>query len=442
MNARLCFLLLLAGPFLTSPALAAGQVDSQVANVGVSISYDSTLDLEAASQRAESDLWQRMRAGMKLGDLDSPLVDRQISWFLDHPAYLEAASKRARLFLYHITEQVEARGLPMELALLPVVESAYNPRALSHANASGIWQFMPATGRIFGLKQNGWYDGRQDVLTATDAALDYLAKLKTMFGDWQLALAAYNCGEGCVTRAIARNQTLGQPTDYRSLDLPAETRNYVPRLLAVRNLILEPERYGVRLADIPNRPYFEKVSLPYPIEARTAARMADVDMDELLELNPGFRRHVIHAESQDTLLLPVDKVDTFRAAFDAEESHKIRLRSYVASKGELLSRIADRFDVTVKWLQDHNPLSVKRGKLAQAQTLFLPPSAARPMARPVATTTRKVARPSVRKHTVRRGDTLFSLAKRYKVSIADIRELNGAIKVLHPGEKINIPLDS
>ncbi|NTV95931.1 MAG: transglycosylase SLT domain-containing protein [Thiobacillus sp.] len=450
MSTRILLFLLLASLFPTAATYAANPADEVWgASAGVSISYDTTLESVTAPKRVEDDLWQRLRAGMALAELDSPLVDKQENWFLDRPAYLDAAFKRARLYLYHIVEAVEARHLPMEIALLPVVESAYNPRALSRSNASGIWQFIPSTGKVYGLKQNGWYDGRQDVVTATGAALDYLAKLHDMFGNWELALAAYNCGEGCVTRAIARNQARGLATDYLSLDLPTETRNYVPRLLAVSNLVREPERHGITLDTLPNRPYFQQVTLPYPIEATTAARLAGVDMDELLDLNPGFRRHVLHSESQQSLLLPIASLDTFRNNLDAEESRRIRLRSYSASKGELLTQIADRFDVTVKWLQDHNPLSLKRGKITQAQTLMLPPSATKVSqnAVPVTLSTppsarKPVPRATVRTHTVRRGDTLFGLAKRYKVTVADIREYNGSLKVLRPGTKLHIPLDS
>ena len=439
MSSRFPIILLAASFFFGMPAAHA-------AGTPATSPFEISAPMEVTASEPV-DLWQRLRANMALAELDSPLLATQENWFASRPAYLDTSFKRAQPYLFHIVDEVEARGLPGELALLPVIESAYNPRAKSPANASGIWQFIPSTGKVFGLKQNGWYDGRQDVITATEAALDYLEKLHGMFGDWQLALAAYNCGEGCVSRAIARNRSKGLPTDYTSLDLPAETRNYVPRLMAVRNIVREPLRFGIALIDMPNQPFFQQVSLPYPIEAKTAARLAGMEMDELLSLNPGFRRHVIHADSQDNLLLPLDKVDAFRANFEAEESQRIRMRSYSASKGEVLSKIADRFNVTLQWLKDHNPLETKRGKITQAQTLMLPPSAAK-VAQAERTTKAATTRPargsrsSVRTHTIRRGDTLSSLAKRYKVTVADIRELNGRLKVLKPGAKIQIPLNS
>ncbi|NCS66742.1 MAG: transglycosylase SLT domain-containing protein, partial [Betaproteobacteria bacterium] len=200
-----------------------------------------------------------------------------------------------------------------------------------------------------------WYDGRRDIVNATQAALDYLQRLHGMFNDWELALAAYNCGEGCVSRAIAKNRARGLGTNFSSLDLPPETRNYVPRLLAIRNVIREPERFGVALNDVPNAPAFDKVTLSYPIEAKTAANLAGMTLDDFLAFNPGFRRRVIYAESQNTLLLPPENANRFNASLAATESAKIRLHTIQAPKGALLSKIADRFDVTVQWLKDHNP---------------------------------------------------------------------------------------
>jgi membrane-bound lytic murein transglycosylase D len=436
--ARHLFRLLLASLFACQTAYAAAE-GTQVASIDSTASFGTPSAPAAVAEEALTDLWERLRMGMDMPELDSPLVETHENWFLNRPAYLETAFRRARLYLFHIVEEVEARGMPAEIALLPVVESAYNPRALSPQKASGIWQFIPSTGKVYGLKQNGWYDGRQDVVSATDAALDYLERLQDMFGSWELALAAYNCGEGCVSRAIARNRARGLPTDYLSLDLPKETRNYVPRLLAVRNLVREPERYGLELEPIANQPYFRQVDLPYPIEAKTAARLAGMDLEQLLALNPGFRRRALHTDSQDRLFLPADRLAAFQANLQAEESQRIRLRSYAARKGELLTAIADRYDVTIQWLKDHNPLELKRGKIAQAQTLMLPPGT-RIAAAPVQAKT--PARPKVRTHTVRRGDTLSALAKRYRVTVADLREYNGTLKVLRPGAKLQIPLDS
>lgn len=392
------------------------------------------------------DLWQRLRAGMDLPEMNNDLVARNEQWFANRPKYMSATLQRARLYLFHIVDEVDKRHMPMEIALLPMIESSYNPQAESPSDATGIWQFLPSTGAHFGLKQNGWYDGRRDIVNATRAALDYLQRLHDMFNDWELALAAYNCGEGCVSRAIAKNRAKGLGTDYISLDLPPQTRNYVPRLLAIRNVIREPERFGVDLNEIPNAPSFKKVTLSYPIEAKTAAKLAEMDLSDFLALNPGFRRKVIYAESQNTLLLPPDKVDTFNSNLAETESRNIRLHTYQAPKGALLTKIASRFDVTIQWLKDHNPLALKHGKLAQTQTLMLPPATSTAALETKSAALVAATRPHqqanrVKIHTIRKGETLYSLARLYKVKVADILELNGPLKTLRPGRKIHIPID-
>lgn len=404
----------------------------------------------------EGDLWQRIRDGMAMRPSANPLIRTHARWYAAQPAYLRASIERSRRYLHYIVDQIEARGMPMEIALLPIIESAYNPQALSPMQASGLWQFIPSTGKVFGLRQNDWYDGRRDVVAATRAALDYLQKLHAMFGDWELALAAYNCGEGCVANAIARNRAKGLSTDYAELSLPAETRNYVPKLMAVRAAILEPERFGLDLDPLPDEPYFRKVNLPYPIEAKTAVKLAEMEMREFLALNPGFRRRVIHSDSQSVLLLPVDRVDVFRANLAETESRQIRLRPYQAKKGELLSRIAERFDVTVQWLVDHNPLATKRGKLARTQTLLVPPAESRAAVAKKFKTSAAVPavmqaeppRPQttaagaiMRGHLVRRGDTLATLAKRYRVTVAQIRDTNRELKSLRTGDIVLIPIN-
>lgn len=426
---------------------------------------DDTPKIVSVEDEPPSDLWQRVRNGLQLPEYDNDIVRSYERLYTSHPASMSATLERARLYLFHIVEEVDKRHMPMEIALLPIIESSFNPSAQSSSAALGIWQFLPSTGRVFGLKQNKWYDGRRDVLTATRAALDYLDRLHAMFDDWPLALAAYNCGEGCVARAVAQNRARGLPTDLGSLNLPAQTRNYVPKLIAVRNIIRSPEQFDVTLDDIPNRPSFKKVTLEFPVEAKTAARLAKMDMNDFLALNPGFQRRVIYAQSQSTLLLPPDKAEIFRSNLADTEAQNIRLHSYNAPKGALLSRIANHFNVTVQWLVDHNPLTTRRGKLVTAQTLLLPPTSrkiadaapAQLIAQPappkrqakggdriskVKARTEKLRvakRNRVRIHTVRKGDTLVGLAKKYQVDVADIVELNGSRKTLRPGEHLQIP---
>jgi len=392
-----------------------------------------------AQSPAPGDLWGRIRSGFRLGESDPALTRVHEAWFSSHPAYLERAIERSRLYLFFVAEEVEKRGMPMEIALLPIIESAYNPQAESPMKASGIWQFIPATGRVFGLKQNAWYDGRRDVLTATRAALDYLQNLHTMFGDWELALAAYNCGEGCVAHAQSRRQ--GKPIDYASLKLPSETRHYVPKLIAVRNIMLDPKRFGLNLEGLANEPYFMQVTLSKPMEARQAARLAEMDLNEFLSLNPGFQRRVIYTDTSGILLLPTERVETFQFNLHRQDIDKLSLRTYQARRGESASKIAGDFGVTLEWLKEHNPLKLFRGKVAQTQTVFVPAAvAAKPLAaKPLAA---KEIRPAMRTHTVRRGDTLARVAKLYKVRIADIRRWNPAADPLLPGDHLDIPISS
>ncbi|MFN3885046.1 MAG: transglycosylase SLT domain-containing protein, partial [Rhodocyclaceae bacterium] len=240
-----------------------------------------------------NDLWQRIRRGFGMPDLHDPLVAEWQSWYLNRPGMLRRIFERGRRYLYHIVEELEKRGMPTEIALLPMVESAFDPRAVSRARAMGIWQFIPSTGKNFNLDQNWWVDERRDIIASTDAALAYLQKIYEMHGDWHLALASYNWGEGAVARAIAKNQAKGLPTDYASLTMPAETRNYVPKLQALKNIIAQPELFGIYLPPIPNRPYFETVKKPERIDVALAAKLAGISVEEFVALNPAYHRPVI-----------------------------------------------------------------------------------------------------------------------------------------------------
>jgi len=384
----------------------------------------------------DNDLWDRIRAGFRLPDSSPSLIRIHERWFSSHPGHLERVAERSRPYLYHIAEEVEKRGMPMEIALLPMIESAFNPMAQSPRKASGIWQFIPSTGRVFGLDQNAWYDGRRDILQATQAALDYLEMLYGMFGDWELALAAYNCGEGCVQRAQRRSTA----QSYADLRLPAETRNYVPRLIAVRNIIQNPEAFGVRLAPMANEPYFMPIKLKRPIEARTAARLAEMSMEELVALNPGFQRRVIHTETQDMLLLPTDRVETFQFNLHRLGLDKGNLQTYAAKKGESAARIAARFDVTVGWLKEHNPLRLWKGKLTHSQDLVVPRVVAgKSSGKDRLTQAQPGTSPALRTHTVRAGETLTKLAQHYDVKADEIKRLNDIEGQITPGMELHIP---
>lgn len=434
MNFRTLLLpLLVAAHLLAAPVLAEPTAPS------LKISYALSVPDEE-EQQAHVDLWNRVRAGFRMAESDPALTRVHEEWYGSHPAYVERAVERSRRYLYFIVDEVEKRGMPMEIALLPIIESAYNPQAESPMKASGIWQFIPSTGRVYGLKQNAWFDGRRDVLSATRAALDYLENLYGMFGDWELALAAYNCGEGCVQRAQSKRG--GKSVDYSNLKLPTETRHYVPKLIAVRNIVLNPQRYGISLGEVANEPYFMRVTLSQPMEARQAARLADMDLEEFLSLNPGFQRRVIHTDSHDVLLLPTDRVETFQFNLHRQGVEKSSLRSYQAKRGETVGKIAALFGVSVDWLKEHNPVTLHHGKLAQAQTLLVPARAGTATVAKAPQVAAKAKRPAMRTHTVRHGDTLARLAKRYKVNVADIRRWNEDAEPLKPGAKLEIPIPS
>ena len=264
-----------------------------------------------------NDLWERIRKGYKMPNLESDLVTDRTQWYANKPDYLQRMSERSSKYLYHIVEELEARNMPTELALLPFIESAFNPQAVSSARASGMWQFMPATGRNFDLKQNAFRDDRRDVQASTRAALDYLERLYRMFGDWHLALAAYNWGEGNVRKAIARNERAGRPTGYLDLPMPMETRFYVPKLQAMKNIVGSPPAYNVTLPSIPNHPYFQVVPLPRDMDVSVAAKLAEISTEDFKALNPAAHRPVLLAAGTSSILLPWESAEVFQRNYEA-----------------------------------------------------------------------------------------------------------------------------
>ena len=308
--------------------------------------------------RSDGDLFARMRTGFLLTDIDRDEIDREESWYVNHPAYLDRTFKRGERYLYHIVNELEARKMPLELALLPVVESAFNPVAYSRARASGLWQFIPATGRRYGLKQNWYYDGRRDVLAATGAALDYLQALAVEFdGDWLLAIAAYNCGEMNVERALEHNRAAGEPTDFFSLKLPKETRAYVPKLMAMRRIVADPASQGLAFASIPNQPYFAKVDVAGQIDLQVAAESAELPEEELLALNPAFNHWVTDPDGPYHLLVPVSyetKLSEAVAALPPEK--RVRIVYHRVRPGDTLGGIADKYGVSLAALRTANKI--------------------------------------------------------------------------------------
>ena len=317
--------------------------------------------------------WDLTRENLLLElDLQDARMARELSWLVDNPEHLTAVSHRALPYYHYILEQVLERNMPAEVALIPFIESGYNPFAVSSARAAGPWQFIPGTARNFGLESNWWYDGRRDIVASTDAALNYLSTLNDMFdGDWLLTFAAYNAGEGNVMRAIKRNNNANQPTDYWSLRLPGETMRYVPKLLATAKIIRDAESLGVELEAIPAEPYFVEVDTGGQLDLSQAAEMAEIDLDELKRLNPGFNRWATAPEGPHRLLVPIEQADQFQNALvvlPAEQ--RVNYDHYTISAGDTLGAIARRYGTTVSALQQANKLNTTNIRVGQ--TLLVP----------------------------------------------------------------------
>jgi len=329
----------------------------------------ATLDLTAAPD----DLWQRMRQGFAMQDLDMSLVTERQAWYLARPAALKTVLERGSKYLYYIVGELEKRGMPTELALLPLVESAFNPLAYSSAKASGLWQFIPSTGKDFNLAQNWWVDERRDVIASTDAALNYLQALYEMHGDWHLALASYNWGENAVMRAVNKNRAKGLPTDFANLTMPAETRNYVPKLQALKNIIANPQLFGIKLPELPNEAYFGTVEVAKSIDLATAANLAEMPVKDFLELNPAFNRPVIPGREDRTLVLPTEKIEIFQSNLEKADRPLLSWRTYTVARNERVEEVAARFGIPVARLRQVNSLP-PRGRLAPGYTLLVPSS--------------------------------------------------------------------
>ena len=380
------------------------------------------------------DLWQRVRYGFAMPDLDNALVRAQTRHYATRPDYLQRIFDRGRLYLYHIVEEIERRGLPTELALLPMVESAFNPMAYSRAHASGLWQFIPGTGKRFELEQNWWYDARRDIVDSTNAALDYLEKLYEMHGDWQLALASYNWGENAVARAIAKNRAAGKPTDYESLTMPAETRNYLPKLQALKNIIANPEPFGIDISPIPNQPYFATVTKLRDIDVQLAARLAEMPVEEFIALNPGFSRPVIRASVTPRIVLPADKVDVFHDNLEQRgEKSLVSWKTYHPKPEETFDSIAKKHAMSVAQLKEVNGIAARQKQVPRLLVVPTKDATVRKLpimyAPPIPVTTRRIF------HTVQPGETLASIAKKHRVSVEDLKRWNGVSKAV-PGRKL------
>ena len=394
----------------------------------------------------EADLWNRIRQGYGIPDLESPLVNSQLNWYSARTDYILRTTERASRYLYHVVEELEKRGMPTELALLPFIESAFNPQAISSAKASGMWQFIPSTGKDFNLKQNMFQDERRGVLDSTDAALTYLQRLYDMFGDWQLALAAYNWGEGSVARAIRKQQAAGLPTDFNSMSylMPRETQNYVPKLQAVKNIISNPELFKIALPRVDNQPYFGSVDKTRDIDVRVAAQLAELTISEFKELNPQFNRPVITGNADTKILLPAENVEIYKNNLSKWEGPLSSWTAYTVGKNERIENIARRVGASPNILKEVN--QVPGNMMVKAGSTLLIPKTTSTADNDISQlvvdhASLTVTRDNVKKISVSasRKDTLTSLAKRYRVSTAQLKDWNNLkADTLKPGQKLQI----
>ncbi|MDO9074431.1 MAG: transglycosylase SLT domain-containing protein [Rubrivivax sp.] len=410
-----------------APAVAA---DAVAADAG--IAKPPRARHERRYDTSRSDLWERVRQGFAMDDIDSELVRKWEQWYARDPDYVQRMTERGGRYLFHIVEEVQRRGLPAELALLPFIESAFNPQAMSRAAASGMWQFMPATGKDFELRQNLFRDDRRDVLASTRAALDYLQRLHGLFGDWQLALAAYNWGQGNVGRAIERNRRAGLPTHYEALRMPQETREYVPKLQAVKNIVRQPQSFALQLQPLENHPYFMSVPIERDIDLGLAAELAGLSLDAFQQLNPQMNKPVILAAGTPQVLLPYDNANRFVRELSVYTRPLASWTAWVAprtlqpaeaarligmSEGELreVNQIPPRMLV-----QAGSTLLVPRDEQSDADVTEHIADHARlllaPEARPLRTVSFKAGR---------RGDSVAAVARRYRVSRVQVASWNG-----------------
>ncbi|MEH3087557.1 MAG: transglycosylase SLT domain-containing protein [Xylophilus ampelinus] len=401
-----------------------------------------------ASLSPPADLWERIRRGFAMPDLDTDLVRDREQWYATRPDYIQRMTERSSKYLFHIVEELERRGMPTELALLPYIESAFNPQAVSVAKAAGMWQFMPATGTDYQLKQNMFRDDRRDVLASTRAALDYLQKLYNMFGDWQLALAAYNWGEGSVSRAIAKNQRLGLPTDYASLSMPNETRYYVPKLQAVKNIVANPQQFSAELPLIENHPYFQTVDLRRDIDVALAAKLANVSLDDFKALNPAARRPVILASGTPQILLPWDNAAVFRRNLEAyTDGQYASWTAWTAPSTMSVAAAAERVGMSESDLRSSN--SIPPHMLIKAgSTLIVPRTAAMQddVQAHIADNATLAFLPEIvtRRTVVKAGrrETVATIARRFRVMTASVAQWNDVASgaAFRPGQDVVVYL--
>ena len=380
---------------------------------------------------ADNNIWDRIRAGFTLAAQDHPRIDQELKWFAGHQDYLDRVVERADPYMHYIVETLEANNIPLEIALLPIVESAFKPFAYSHGRASGIWQFIPSTGRLYGLRQDWWYDGRRDVYASTQAAVKLLNNLHKEFnGDWMLALAAYNSGSGNVRRAISYNKKRGKPTDFFSLNLPPETKSYVPKLLAIKRLIADPAKYNLTLQPISDSAYFQRVELDSQIDLALAAKLADIDLETLYQLNPGYNRWATSPDGATHLLLPLENIETFNTNLsDYPPEKRVKWVRHTILKGETISTIAARYHVSSDTIKRVNHM--RSNRLRAGHSLTIPVASKSLSSYKLSVNQRKKALQNTPRggikvtHIVQSGDTLWDIAQRHNIGVRALAKWNG-----------------
>lgn len=436
-------------PLLGTPKIK-GIYNSPCFNIDCSDNVDQSRNSLDTSFTLQHDLWDRLRSGYKIPNNHiNKRTQVQLDWYAAHNEYLNRTFNRAQNYLYYIVTQLEKRKMPTELALLPVVESAFDPFAYSHGRASGMWQFIPSTGRIFGLKQNWWYDGRRDITASTNAALDYLQALSDRFnGDWLLALAAYNSGAGTVLKAIKRNKARGRKTDFWSLDLPRETSAYAPKLMAIAKIIESPEKYGIELNSIPNKPTFKQVDIGGQMDLAQAAKLADIKIETLYRFNPGFNRWATSPQGPHKLLIPIQHADTFKKAISKlSDKDRLTWRRYKIRSGDSLNRIARHFNTTPNVIRHVNNL--RGNQIRVGHHLLIPIASRGNRYYKLNANNRLLAKQQIYSHKqstskimhkVKSGDTLWDLSRKYHVGVRSIAKWNGMAPgdPLKPGKRIVI----
>ncbi len=392
---------------------------------------DVTFSLKDESLQSSNDVWQRIRGQLTFDVPQNNRVIMQRNWYVKHPSYLTRVAKRAEPFLYYIVEQLEKNNVPVEIALLPVVESAFDPFAYSHGRASGMWQFIPGTGTRFNMKQNWWYDGRRDVVASTSGAIQYLKYLHKFFdGDWLLALAAYNSGEGRVRRAVRKNKSLGKNTDFWSLDLPKETRAYVPKLLALADIVKRPEQFNLKLYKIDNDEVIVQVDIKSQLDLAKAANLADLSLPELQRLNPGFNRWATDPDGPHRLLLPKHKVSHFEQGLaKLTKDERLAWQRYKIKNGDNLGYISKKFHTSIDLIRQVNGIS---GNQIRTGKHLLIPVAAKSLDSYILSKNQRIAKKQAKEqqgfkvtHRVVSGDNLWDIGQRFKVRGSKIAAWNG-----------------